>query len=78
MRDRSQKPSIEAGVYRHFKGSEYTVTGEILPDWSEGKEDRWLVEYVTALGERGVREFGEFTGVVFRDGESKQRFTKIK
>lgn len=77
MKDRSQKPTIENGAYRHFKGHIYEVI-DVVQDWSEGAEDKWMVLYRTELGARGVRNFEEFTGNVYRDGESKKRFEKIE
>ncbi|MBC7746634.1 DUF1653 domain-containing protein [Pedobacter sp.] len=72
----SESP-IEPGLYRHFKGDEYTVMG-ILPNWSNGHEGLLMVEYVTALGERGVRNYSEFNGTVEHEGEVVRRFEKIE
>lgn len=76
MRDKSQEPFVELGMYRHFKGGEYEVFGVFL-DVSEGREDEWMVLYKTALGKMCVRNCEEFTGVVYSDDESKRRFEKI-
>lgn len=77
MSTENEKPHIEAGVYEHFKGDHYVVTGEVLADWSDGAQEKWKVLYVTPLGERGIRGYKEFTGTVFRDGETKPRFRRI-
>lgn len=76
MRDRSARPSLEPGRYRHFKGGEYEVL-DVLPDWSEGREDDWMVRYRTSLGEVGLRRYEEFVGAIYRDGKSQPRFEKI-
>lgn len=77
MRDKSQKPELEPGTYKHFKGGEYEVL-EIIPDWSEGCEDDWKVLYRTALGELGVKKYEEFIEPKFLDGETIERYKKIE
>ena len=77
MRDRSQKPTIETGTYRHFKGGTYEVEG-VVQDWSEGAEDKWMVLYRTELGALGVRNYDEFTGMVYREGKTHRRFEKLE
>ena len=77
MRDKTQKPGLEPGTYRHFKGETYEVL-DIVRDWNEGVEDGWQVRYRTALGEVGVRKYEDFIGGVFRDGKAMPRFEKVK
>lgn len=79
MKDKSIPPDVEPGEYTHFKGGEYMVT-EVRQNVSEGQEDSWVVCYEEKLGEKAikfVRNADEFMGTVFRDNESKKRFTKI-
>lgn len=75
MGDSAPRPSLALGMYNHFKGGEYEVL-EVLPDWSEGREGKWMVRYRTSLGEIGVRGYEEFVGTVERDGRTLQRFVR--
>ncbi len=64
--------SLETGIYRHFKGSQYEVIGVAIH--SETEES--LVVYRPLYGEGGlwVRPLAMFTEDVERDGQVQPRF----
>jgi len=68
-------PTIEPGLYRHYKGSDYQVFG--LVRHSETEE--WLVHYRTLYGDYShwVRPLEMFTETVEKDGEVIPRFAYI-
>ncbi|MCL6414751.1 DUF1653 domain-containing protein [Aestuariirhabdus sp. Z084] len=68
--------SCKPGVYRHYKGNEYLVTGVALH--SETEEP--LVVYQALYGERGlwVRPLDMFTSEVTLEGESCPRFEWVR
>ncbi|MGH7196014.1 MAG: DUF1653 domain-containing protein [Candidatus Saccharimonadales bacterium] len=76
MRHKDTEPQIEPGRYRHYKGGEYEVTGEVALD-SE-YEDRWLVLYRKA-GETSLNAhpYEMFFEEVPIDNQSIPRFKKI-
>ena len=70
------KHSIPAGIYRHYKGNLYEVTG--LAHHSETEEE--LVVYRALYGEFGlwVRPAAMFAETVEFNGETVARFTLVK
>ena len=69
-------PSIETGVYRHFKGRQYEVIG--VAPLVDSRE--WFVVYRPLYGDRKLvlRPYAEFTGTVHRDGRDQPRFQLIR
>lgn len=67
--------SIKTGVYRHYKGNEYTVLG--IARHSETEEE--LVVYRQNYGEQGlwVRPLEMFLETVEIDGHPVPRFAYI-
>ncbi|WP_416192590.1 DUF1653 domain-containing protein [Neisseria sp. CCUG12390] len=70
------KYSVPAGIYRHYKGSLYEVTG--LARHSETEEE--FVVYRALYGEFGlwVRPAAMFAETVELNGEAVARFTLVK
>jgi hypothetical protein len=66
---------LEPGLYRHYKGRDYTVIG--VARHSETEEE--LVVYRPEYGERGlwVRPLAMFTEMVEVDGKVVPRFERI-
>lgn|SRR5690554_742999 len=66
---------LPTGVYRHYKGGLYVVSG--VARHSETEE--WLVVYQPQYGDRGlwVRPLDMFTGEVVVEGNSVPRFAYI-
>ena len=64
---------LKPGIYRHYKGNMYEVSG--VAKHSESEEE--LVVYRALYGERGlwVRPLYMFTEMVEVAGESVSRFT---
>ncbi len=66
------RPTLQPGVYRHFKGGLYQVLGVAQrvdsPDW--------LVVYRPLYGDQELvaRPFLEFTGRVVHEGREQPRF----
>lgn len=67
---------IKPGIYRHFKGNLYEVTG--IAKHSETMED--MVVYKALYGEGGlwVRPASMWNETVERDGEVFRRFTFVE
>ena len=70
------KPNIQRGIYRHYKGNLYEVVD--MARHSETVE--WLVVYRALYGEYGlwVRPASLFTEMVVYDGQSVSRFQLIQ
>lgn len=70
-------PTLPLGLYRHYKGKFYWVTG--LARHSETQE--WLVVYQTRYGEGvetwWVRPLAMFCETVEVNGQSVPRFAKV-
>jgi len=69
-------PVLPLGIYQHYKGGQYEVTGVALH--SETLEP--LVAYrplYKAEMKLWVRPYEMFVGTVMVEGVTKQRFTKI-
>jgi hypothetical protein len=66
---------LQPGLYRHYKGRDYTVIG--VARHSETEEE--LVVYRPEYGERGlwVRPLAMFTEMVEVDGKMVPRFERI-
>src|SRR5688500_4337251 len=67
-----ERPTIQTGIYRHFKGRFYRVIGVApLVDSSE-----WYVIYrpLYGDGELVARSYSQFTDSVVRDGRECPRF----
>ncbi len=66
------RPSLQRGVYRHFKGKLYEVIGVA----QRVDTYDWLVVYRPLYGDRElvVRPYDEFTGTVNREGREQPRF----
>ncbi len=73
--DLDSLPTIQAGLYRHYKGGEYQVLGTVRH--SETLET--LVLYRALYGAHGlwVRPYAMFTGTLEVDGQMQQRFRCI-
>ena len=74
--DLSQLPSIELGLYRHYKGGLYEVHGVVRH--SETLQP--MVLYRALYGQRGlwVRPFEMFLETVQVAGRAVSRFTRIE
>lgn len=72
----NEKPTIRPGLYRHYKGNEYTVIGTVRH--SETMEE--LVVYRQEYGEHGlwVRPQQMFTETVTVDGQEVPRFQPLR
>ncbi|QLG87347.1 DUF1653 domain-containing protein [Chitinibacter bivalviorum] len=70
------KPQLDTGLYRHYKGQLYEVID--LAQHSETEE--WLVVYRPQYGERGlwVRPLAMFIEEVEVNGTRQARFAKVK
>ena len=69
-------PSIEPGIYEHFKGKRYEVIAVALH--SETQEP--LVVYkplYDSIAEYWVRPYNMFVETIESDGKTIKRFTKI-
>jgi len=68
--------SILPGLYRHYKGNDYTVLG--IARHSETLEE--LVVYRAEYGNRGlwVRPAAMFSETVLVDGQSMPRFHRVE
>jgi cyclomaltodextrinase len=68
--------ALKPGLYRHFKGGDYTVHG--VATHSESREQ--LVVYTPLYGDGGlwVRPLEMFLETVERDGATLTRFTLIE
>lgn len=69
-------PTIQTGVYQHFKGGLYEVVGVAkLVD-----SDAWYVVYRPLYGDRGLvmRPFDDFFSKVVRNGEEQPRFRLLQ
>ncbi|SIS55558.1 DUF1653 domain-containing protein [Neptunomonas antarctica] len=70
------KPEFETGLYRHYKGNEYTLVDVVMH--SETQE--WMVLYRPMYGEAGlwVRPYTMFFEKVERaDGQLIDRFLRL-
>lgn len=69
-------PILQPGIYRHYKGSLYEVSG--LARHSETEE--WMVVYRALYGEYGlwVRPFTMFSEQVEHQGTFMPRFQLIR
>lgn len=69
-------PHLALGIYRHYKGALYEVSG--LARHSETEE--WLVVYRALYGEYGlwVRPAAMFTESVDYQGETVPRFSLVQ
>lgn len=68
-------PTLPPGLYRHYKGRNYTVIG--VARHSESLDP--VVVYRAEYGERGlwVRDYTMFTETVFFNGEEVPRFVRV-
>jgi len=68
-------PSLEPGLYQHYKGGMYDVTGVAR----HSETEQWLVVYQPQYGERGlwVRPLEMFTEQVTVAGETMPRFRYV-
>lgn len=66
---------IEAGLYRHYKGSEY----EVIDCARHSETEEWFVVYRPCYGDRKlwIRPLTMFTEMVDVEGRAVQRFQKI-
>jgi hypothetical protein len=71
-----QKPKIEAGVYRHFKGNYYEVI-DVAPlvDSSD-----FFVVYRPLYGDQSLvlRLYTDFSSTVIHNGREEPRFQKVE
>lgn len=69
------KPALELGRYRHYKGNEYEVID--LARHSETGE--WMVVYRPLYGEQGlwVRPYAMFCEIAIFNDQQQARFAKI-
>lgn len=70
------KPNIQHGIYRHYKGNLY----EVVDMARHSETEEWLVVYRALYGEYGlwVRPASLFTEMVAYDGQSVSRFQLIQ
>ncbi len=70
------KPNIQRGIYRHYKGNLY----EVIDMARHSETEEWLVVYRALYGEYGlwVRPASLFTEMVVYDGQSVSRFQLIQ
>ncbi len=70
------KPNIQRGIYRHYKGNLY----EVVDMARHSETEEWLVVYRALYGEYGlwVRPASLFTEMVVYDGQSVSRFQLIQ
>lgn len=55
---------VKPGLYKHFKGNKYLVTGRAI-DATNGESDRHMVIYVSLVnGKTFVREEKEFSELI--------------
>ena len=69
------KPTLQPGLYRHFKGGEYQVI-----DFARHSEtEEWMVVYRPLYGERAlwVRPLDLFTDSKLVDGQKVPRFERL-
>lgn len=66
---------IEIGKYRHYKGKEYEVLGEVRH--SETLETLVLYKQLYGTGSLWVRPIAMFKELVIVEGRSVPRFEKI-
>ena len=70
------KPNIQRGIYRHYKGNLY----EVIDMARHSETEEWLVVYRALYGDYGlwVRPASLFTEMVVYDGQSVSRFQLIQ
>ena len=70
------KPNIQRGIYRHYKGNLY----EVVDMARHSETEEWLVVYRALYGEYGlwVRPASLFIEMVAYDGQSVSRFQLIQ
>jgi hypothetical protein len=70
------RPTIQRGVYQHFKGGKYYVFGIA----QRVDSNDYFVMYRPLYGEpvTVLRPYSEFTERVFRDGREQPRFQMIE
>ena len=70
------KPNIQRGIYRHYKGNLY----EVVDMARHSETEEWLVVYRALYGEYGlwVRPASLFTEMVAYDGQSVSCFQLIQ
>ena len=70
------KPDIQRGIYRHYKGHLY----EVMEIAQHSETEEWFVVYRALYGEYGlwVRPVFMFTEMVVYDGQSIPRFQLIQ
>jgi hypothetical protein len=89
MRDKSQPPQIEHGLYRHYgNGHVYRVTDVELSKGDRAPDDEWLVryqdeplKYLAGIALKYSRPYQEFVETVpnpKNPEESVPRFEKIE
>lgn len=63
------------GIYRHFKGGEYTVTG----DAEDTETGVTYVHYISFKNNKSwLRELSNFNDIVTVDGKDVNRFEKVR
>ncbi len=70
------KPNIQRGIYRHYKGNLY----EVVDMARHSETEEWLVVYRALYGEYGlwVRPASLFTEIVLYDRQSVSPFHFIQ
>lgn len=68
-------PTIDAGLYRHYKGGRYRVLG--VARHSESCEAMVLYQSLDGDGGMWVRPFEMFTGELELEGQQVRRFTRM-
>jgi hypothetical protein len=58
------RPELKLGTYIHYKGITYYVTGLSLFCTNGENEDRWVVEYCNAQGDKFSRWYDDFFKVI--------------
>ena len=83
MRDKSQQPHLEPGLYEHFKGGRYEVE-KVAVNEADGDGDEWVVIY-HKLGETGLRlkpplwrRYEAFVEPKFVEGKTISRYKRIE
>lgn len=75
MAEITEASLIEAGLYQHYKGSEYWVLGTAR----HSETEEWMVVYQALYGEKGfwLRPLSMFQENVNINGQQVPRFKKL-